>query len=325
MADATAATGLGSIVPKPKASWLEEYERQMATRTNAAPTAFQQNYDTAAGRLASIASGTPSAGVQAAQQASREALARQAGNLRATTASATAASGQLGQGAGVRAAAANEQNIMKGIADSRLAERQAISQEASDANQLLITGAQADRSFDFQKQNQQQVILQSLLQSGTAAQQLEAQVGLQALSGIKPSARTDEINEAAYQEAIQDPKYQADQTAAKLALMESNTALKGKEEAVKRDELLRSAKGNVEDWVTSKAARKRIIGDVKEGDIVRYDGKPYIYEGRQLIGKEGFGGFLGGNMMDFSVDLYQIVLRDPITNEQVILRDRKRG
>lgn len=313
MADATAATGLGSIVPKPKASWLEEYERQMATRTNAAPTAFQQNYDTAAGRLASIASGTPSAGVQAAQQASREALARQAGNLRATTASATAASGQLGQGAGVRAAAANEQNIMKGIADSRLAERQAISQEASDANQQLISGAQADRSFDFQKQNQQQGILQSLLQGGTAAQQLEAQVGLQALSGIKPSARTDEINEAAYQEAIQDPKYQADQAAAKLAKMTAEDQLKTAEFTKQVGDRRLSAS-------SSSYRATDLDVNAAPGEVVDVDGKPMVFVRRETIDKKTGGAQRG--FKDYV--LHRYVFQDPVTG-QVVNKDEAWG
>lgn len=278
MADATAATGLGSIVPKPRASYLEEYERQMATRTNGAPTVFQQNYDTAAGRLASIASGTPSAGVQAAQQASREALARQAGNLRATTASATAASGQLGQGAGVRAAAANEQEIMKKISDSRLAERQAISQEATEANKDLISGAQADRLADIQKGNQQQSILQAMLTSGTSAQQLEAQVGLQALSGIKPSARADEINEAAYQEAIQDPKYLADMAVAK----ETQAKAEGQLAAVSAAKNTGGRELNIVPEKNTDQKRYTLSQATNVGDAVSVDGKVLVFNGEKV-------------------------------------------
>ena len=324
MADTTTATGLGSLTAKPKASFLEEYERQMAQKKAMAPTVFQQNYDTAAGRLASIAQGQPSQAVQAAQQSSREALARQAGNLRSTTAQATAASGSLGQGAGMRAAASTEQNILARLADSRLAERQAVAQEAMDANQSLISGAQADRTYDFQKQNQQQQLLGTLIDKGTVSQQMEAQAGLQGLAGITPNQKADEINKAAYLEATGSPEYLAQQATAKMTQMESESALKSAQENKQREDLLRSAKGSVDPWVTSKAARNRVIGDAKEGDIVKYGDKPYIYVGRQSIGSEGFTGFLGGNVANFSTPLYQIVLKDPITNETIYLKDRAR-
>lgn len=324
MADTTVATGLGSLVAKPKASFLDEYERQMAQKKAATPTVFQQNYDAAAGRLASIAEGQPSPAVQAAQQASRETLARQAGNLRSTTAQATAASGSLGQGAGMRAAASTEQGILGKIADSRLSERQAIAQEAIDANSQLVSGAQADRTYDFQKQNQQQQLLGTLLDKGTASQQMEAQVGLQGLAGIAPNKKSDEINNAAYLEAVTDPKYLADQTAAKTALIDSQTLLKDKQDEATRSDLLRKAAGSVEEWNTSVANRTKVSPNVKPGDIVKYNGKPYIFVGRNLYDEQyGSLGAAGSLLGQNSVDLYRTSLKDPITGEIVNIDDKE--
>jgi hypothetical protein len=229
MAESLGSTLAGTTV-KPKTSALEEWERQRLEREKAMQqTGFQNTYETAAGRLAATAAGEVSPALQAAQQASREALARQASNMRSTTAQGVAAAGQIGQGAAVRAAQGTESLIGQQIADSRLKERQAIGQEAQQANADLISGAQADRSFMLQKQQAQRGVLGDLLQNGTAAQKLQAQTALQGLAGVTPGQNTDAINEAAYQEAINDPKYIADQNIAKAASMEAVAKLKGEE------------------------------------------------------------------------------------------------
>ena len=313
MADTTTATGLGSLTAKPKASFLEEYERQMAQKKAMAPTVFQQNYDTAAGRLASIAQGQPSQAVQAAQQSSREALARQAGNLRSTTAQATAASGSLGQGAGVRAAASTEQNILSKLADSRLAERQAVAQEAMDANQSLISGAQADRAYDFQKQNQQQQLLGTMLDKGTASQQMEAQAGLQGLAGITPNPKADEINKAAYLEATGSPEYLAQQAAAKTTQMEA-------EDALKTAELSKQVGSRA---LTSSSSSYRAVDydiNASPGEIVNVDGKPLKFIRRDTIDKKS-GGIQRG-FQDFV--LHRYVFEDPVTG-QIINKDESWG
>lgn len=313
MADTTAATGLGSLVPKPQSSFLDEYERQMAQKKAMAPTVFQQNYDAAAGRLASIAQGQPSPAVQAAQQASRETLARQAGNLRSTMAQATAASGSLGQGAGMRAAAATEQGILGKIADSRLSERQAIAQEAMDANSQLASGAQADRTYDFQKQNQQQQLLGTLLDKGTASQQMEAQAGLQGLAGITPNPKADEINKAAYLEATNSPEYLAQQAAAKKTQMDS-------EDALKTSQFMKQVGDRT---LTSSSSGYRSTGytvNAKPGEIVNVDGKPMQFLRKELIDTK-----TGGIQRGFEdYNLHRFVFQDPVTG-QIINKDEKWG
>lgn len=313
MADTTVATGLGSLTSKPKASSLDEYERQMAQKKAMVPTTFQQNYDASAGRLAEIAQGQPSQAVQAAQQASRETLARQAGNLRSTTAQATAASGSLGQGAGMRAAASTEQGILGKIADSRLSERQAIAQEGMDANSQLISGAQADRTYDFQKQNQQQQLLGTLLDKGTASQQMEAQAGLQGLAGITPNPKADEINKAAYLEATNSPEYLAQQAAAKKTQMES-------EDALKSAEFMKQVGDRT---LTSSSSSYRSTGytvNAKPGEIVNVDGKPMQFLRKELIDTRS-----GGIQRGFEdYNLHRFVFQDPVTG-QIINKDEKWG
>jgi hypothetical protein len=306
---ATAASTLTAAATKPVASALEEWQRQQAAKAaTPTPSVYGQYTASAAQGLADAAAGKPSTALQAATQTSREALSRQANNERMTTASAVANQGQLGQGNAFGATQATESNIASQLAASRLAETQALASEQSSARNTLLTNAQTETQ---QNTTNQMTALQNLLMYGTAAQKLQAQTGIQGLSGTTPGANTDTINEAAYQEAINDPTYKAQHTAAEMANLTAEDQLR----LAQIDQ-----KGTNRNFIAS-SDDKRSVGyansgaeDWQPGQKVTLDGKTMDFVGKTVIDTKS------NTWSGSDYNIYRYTFRDPET-QQTITKD----
>lgn len=302
----TASSTLTAAATKPVASALDEWQRQQAAKAAAPDTSTFGKYTASAAQsLADAASGKTSTALQAATQASRESLARQAGNQRMATATAVSKAGQIGQGNAFGATQATENKIAGDLANSRLAETQALASEQSTARNQLLSASQQESQQNTA--NQMQALTQ-LLANGTAAQKLQAQAGIQALSGTTPGANTDEVNEAAYQEAINDPTYQAQQNAAKLANLTSTNQLAAAELAQQTEGRKLIAQSNNKRSTNYVEAQGYV-----PGQAVEVDGKAVKYLGKEVI--DQFSNILGS-----TYKLYRFKFQDPATG-QIITKD----
>lgn len=295
----TASSTLATAATKPVSSFLDEWQRQQAQKAVAKDTSTYGQYTASAAQsLADAAAGKPSTALQAATQASREALSRQANNQRMTTATAVSKAGQIGQGNAFGATQATENKIAGDLANSRLAETQALAQEQSAARNTLLSNAQQEQQ---QSKANEMAALAQLLASGTAAQKLQAQAGIQALTGITPGANTDTINEAAYQEAINDPAYQAQQSAAKLANLTATNQLNAAEMAQQTEGRKLIAESNDKRSVNYAQAQK-----YTPGQVVEVDGKAMKYLGKEEIGRHS-------NLLGTTYKIYRFKFQDPAT------------
>lgn len=120
--------------------YLEDQKKKSATTDSG--TALSYYRDAAAGK--------PTAAVSSTIAANREALARQAGNMRTAAAQAVAGTGALGQGQAVRGTQETEGKILQSLADSRNKEQQAIAADQSNANSVLLAqgNAENDRTLE---------------------------------------------------------------------------------------------------------------------------------------------------------------------------------
>ena len=311
MADAnTASSTLATAATKPVSSFLDEWQRQQVQKAAAKDTSVYGQYTASAAQsLADAAAGKPSTALQAATQASREALARQAGNQRMATATAVSKTGQIGQGNAFGATQATENKIASDLANSRLAETQALASEQSSARNTLLANAQQESQ---QNKSSEMQALTQLLANGTAAQKLQAQAGIQALSGTAPGANTDEINEAAYQEAINDPTYQAQQNAAKLANLTSTNQLAAAEMAQQTEGRKLIAESNNKRSVNYAQAQSYV-----PGQAVEVDGKAVKYLGKEEIDHKS-------NILGTTYRIYRFKFQDPATG-QIITKDEAWG
>lgn len=323
MADSLGSTLAAASPSKPIASQLDEWERQKLARAAEAKAAtpFMDQYATAASRLATTASGVPSAALQASEQASRESLSRQANNLRMTTAQGIASAGQIGQGSAVRAAQGTEGTIMQRIADARLAERTAAATEAQSANADLIQGAQSERTAATQADAVKRQALLDLVSSGSAAQKMQAQVGLQNLAGVSMGANTDAINDAAYKDAISNPEYQLQQSQAATTLAKSQREAADYKTEQTYAPFKEKAQGSIENFDGRYVNAFRVKAPI--GSIVMVDGKPLQYLSRDLV--ENISDRVGthGSMKKVA-ERYSLKFKDPVTGEIIVKEETKK-
>lgn len=306
MAETTASSTLAAAATKPVTSYLDEWQRQQAAKAAKPDSSIYGQFTaTAAQSLADAASGKTSPALQAATQASREALSRQSNNQRMATATAVSKAGQIGQGNAFGATQATENKIASDLASSRLAETQALASEQSTARNQLLSAAQQESQ---QNKSSEMQALTQLLANGTAAQKLQAQAGIQALSGTAPGANTDEINEAAYQEAINDPTYQAQQNAAKLANLTSTNQLAAAELAQQTQGRKLIAQSNNKRSTNYVEAQNYV-----PGQAVEVDGKAVKYLGKEVI--DQFSNILGS-----TYKIYRFKFQDPATG-QIVTKD----
>jgi len=318
MADTTTNSGiLTSAVTKPVSSFLDEYQRQQLQKKAQGDTSLYGQYvPSAAKSLADASNGVVSPALQAATQSSREALARQAGNERMATSTAVAAQGAIGQGSGFKAVQGTENTIAKQLADSRLNEVQAIGTMQESARNTLLTNANQETQ---QNTSNQMGIWNNLLQNGTAAQKLQAQAGLQGLTGMAPGANTDQINNAAYQEAVSDPKYKLDQSQAQLALQKSGdeTAKYQVDQQYQQFNDLAERSGS---YFTSTDTKYRsgFQTNATPGQYVMYDGTPWQFVSKKNKDESGDNSTYGYN----DNQMYTYTLKNPVTGEIKTLSDQ---
>lgn len=188
--------------PSAKFSAYDEYMKQLkqAQATNPAPIAQATEFYQKA-----ISGGTPA--TQAALEAGRSALSRQATNQRAQAAQAVAGAGQLGQGAAGRSMQQAENKIAETLAASRLNEAQLVGSQQENAVKSLVSLQNLQDDAGWKQ-------YQALAASANPADQAAASRWLaqnSAQAGFQRPENADEMSAAAAQAAQNDPAYIASQ------------------------------------------------------------------------------------------------------------------
>lgn len=188
--------------PTAKFSAYDEYLKQLKQKQAAEPAPLTQATEF---YQKAISGGTPA--TQAAIEAGRSALSRQASNQRAQAAQAVVGAGQLGQGAAGRTMQQAENKIAETLAASRLNEAQIVGGQQENAVKSLVSlqNLQDDTSW---KQ------YQALAASANPADQAAASKWLaenSARAGFQRPENAQEMSAAALQAAQNDPAYIASQ------------------------------------------------------------------------------------------------------------------
>ena len=197
----------------PTATFSQSYDDYLSSLADKAATS-NSGSDTAMNYWKELASGTGSQATKAAIEANRNALAKQSANQRATTASAAANAGLLGQGAAAQAMQGTENAISQNLAASRLNELKILGDEQSDAISSLYDASndEKSKSWDYYK---------ALAASDNASDQAAAAKWLaenSSASGFQRADNSNALDAYATSKAENDPAKQLEELKAQQEL-----------------------------------------------------------------------------------------------------------
>lgn len=193
--------------PAAKFSAYDEYMKQLKQKQAAEPAPLTQATEF---YQKAISGGTPA--TQAAVEAGRSALSRQATNQRAQAAQAVAGAGQLGQGTAGRSMQQAENKIAENLAASRLNEAQLVGNQQENAVKSLVSMQSLKDDAGWKQ-------YQALAASSNPADQAAAAKWLaenSAQAGFQRPENAVEMSDAATQAALNDPAYIASQAQQQL-------------------------------------------------------------------------------------------------------------
>lgn len=184
--------------PSAKFSAYDEYMKQLKAKQATEPAPLTQATEF---YQKAITGGTPA--TQAAVEAGRSALSRQATNQRAQAAQAVAGAGQLGQGTAGRSMQQAENKIAETLAASRLNEAQIVGDQQDSAVKSLVSMQNLQNDTGWKQ-------YQALASSANPADQAAAAKWLaenSAQAGFQRPENAVEMSDAATQAAQNDPAY----------------------------------------------------------------------------------------------------------------------
>lgn len=193
--------------PAAKFSAYDEYMKQLKQKQAADPAPLTQATEF---YQKAISGGTPA--TQAAVEAGRSALSRQATNQRTQAAQAVAGAGQLGQGTAGRSMQQAENKIAENLAASRLNEAQLVGNQQENAVKSLVSMQSLKDDAGWKQ-------YQALAASSNPADQAAAAKWLaenSAQAGFQRPENAVEMSDAATQAALNDPAYIASQAQQQL-------------------------------------------------------------------------------------------------------------
>lgn len=195
------------VGPSAKFSAYDEYMKQLKAKQAAEPAPLTQATEF---YQKAITGGTPA--TQAAVEAGRSALSRQATNQRTQAAQAVAGAGQLGQGTAGRSMQQAENKIAETLAASRLNEAQLVGGQQENAVKSLVSMQNLKDDTGWKQ-------YQALAASANPADQAAAAKWLaenSAQGGFQRPENAQQMSDAAIQAAQNDPAYIASQAQQQL-------------------------------------------------------------------------------------------------------------
>lgn len=262
--------------PSAKFSAYDEYLKQLKQKQAAEPAPLTQATEF---YQKAISGGTPA--TQAALEAGRSALSRQATNQRAQAAQAVAGAGQLGQGTAGRSMQQAENKIAETLAASRLNEAQIVGGQQENAVKSLVSLQNLQDDTGWKQ-------YQALAASANPADQAAAAKWLaenSARAGFQRPENASEMSAAALQAAQNDPAYIASQAQQQMEAKKQSSLLNAS--SLQGPEKIKTLfdSGLTDEARTATLSLPK-MGAV--GDVVNYNGSPVkIASARrdQMIGK----------------------------------------
>ena len=248
--------------PTAKFSAYDEYLKQLKQKQATEPAPLTQATEF---YQKAISGGTPA--TQAALEAGRSALSRQATNQRAQAAQAVAGAGQLGQGTAGRSMQQTENKIAETLAASRLNEAQLVGNQQENAVKSLVSLQNLQDDTGWKQ-------YQALAASANPADQAAAAKWLaenSARAGFQRPENASEMSAAALQAAQNDPAYIASQAQQQMEAKKQSSLLNASSlQGVDKIKTLFDA--GLMDEARAAASNLPKTGGV--GDIVNYNGSP---------------------------------------------------
>lgn len=293
--------------PSAKFSAYDEYMKQLKAKqaTEPAPLAQATEFYQKA-----ISGGTPA--TQAAIEAGRSALSRQATNQRTQAAQAVAGAGQLGQGTAGRSMQQAENKIAETLAASRLNEAQLVGGQQENAVKSLVSMQNLKDDTGWKQ-------YQALAASANPADQAAAAKWLaenSAQAGFQRPENAVEMSDAAAQAAANDPaliasRAQQQMEAKKQTALLSASSLQG----VDKIKALYSA-GLTEEAQAATATLPAFNAGAPAGTTVNNGGTPFLVVSNQ-IKKVSRSGILG--LMGQKDKIREVYGQNLLTGETVLL------
>lgn len=285
---ATTPTTQASIYagPSAKFSAYDEYMKQLKQKQAAEPTPLTQATEF---YQKAITGGTPA--TQAAVEAGRSALSRQATNQRTQAAQAVAGAGQLGQGTAGRSMQQAENKIAETLAASRLNEAQLVGGQQENAVKSLVSMQNLKDDTGWKQ-------YQALAASANPADQAAAAKWLAENSSQAGFQRPDnavEMSDAAVKAAQNDPAYIASQAQQQLEAKKQTALLSASSlQGIDKIKMLHSA-GLTEEAQAATATLPAFSAGASTGSIVNNGGTPFLITSNQVRGvsRSGIPGFMG--------------------------------
>jgi hypothetical protein len=293
--------------PTAKFSAYDEYLKQLKQKQAAEPAPLTQATEF---YQKAISGGTPA--TQAALEAGRSALSRQATNQRAQAAQAVAGAGQLGQGTAGRSMQQAENKIAETLAASRLNEAQIVGGQQENAVKSLVSLQNLQDDTGWKQ-------YQALAASANPADQAAAAKWLaenSARAGFQRPENASEMSSAALQAAQNDPAYIASQAQQQMEAKKQTALLNASNlTGADKAKALYSA-GLTEEAEAATGSLPSLSAGTPSGSIVNSGGVPVRVTSNNVrrVSRGGVSGFFG--QTDKIREIYGVNL---YTGERVLL------